>query len=161
MEREQAIIVKQFFVEQAGVVFEHLGFPRMAGRVLGWLLICDPPHQTPGELAAALQASKASISMTIRLLVQLGIIERVALPGNRRDSFRIRDHAWSRMTEERMEYVTTIRELAERGLTLRAGADDAATQRLREMRNFYAFYERELPALITRWRKEWQGEERE
>lgn len=151
---EQTMMAEQMFVEQAGVVMEHLGMPRMAGRVLGWLLICDPPQQSPGELAAALQASKASISTTIRYLVQVGIIERVVFPGKRRDYFRMREEAWSRSTEERFDMVTATRELAEQGLALQADADAAATERLREMRDFYAFTERELPAVIERWRQE-------
>jgi DNA-binding transcriptional regulator GbsR (MarR family) len=151
---EQATMAKQYFVEQAGVVIEHLGMPRMAGRVLGWLLICDPPQQSPGELAAALQASKASISTTIRYLMQIGLVERVVFPGKRRDYFRMREEAWSRTTEERFDMVTAMRELAEQGLALRADADAEATEQLREMRDFYAFNERELPALIERWRQE-------
>ncbi len=147
---------EQMYVEDVGVVFERVGFPRMAARVIGRLLICEPPHQSPGELAIALQASKASISTSVRLLVQIGIVERVAFPGKRRDSYRIRDEAWSRMTEERMDLVTTVRELAERGIALRADTGHTAGLRLREMREFYAFYEREMPAIIARWREEWQ-----
>ncbi len=151
---EQATMADQLFVEQAGIVLEHLGMPRMGGRALGWLLICDPPHQSPGEFAVALQASKASISTTVRMLVQVGLVERVVLPGQRRDYFRIRVDTWSRATEERMGLITSLRELAEHGLTLRTEADTEATGRLREMRDFYAFYERELPALVARWRQQ-------
>ncbi len=157
---EQATMAEQMFVEQAGIVMEHLGMPRMAGRALGWLLICDPPQQSPGELAVALQASKASISTTVRLLVQIGLVERVVLPGQRRDYFRIRADTWSRATEERMGLITSMRELAEHGLGLRTDADAAATARLREMRDFYAFYERELPALVARWRQQRGKEQR-
>ncbi len=160
MEDEQVIMAEQMFVEQAGGVIEHLGLPRMAGRVLGWLLICDPPQQSPGELAAALQASKASISTTVRLLVQVGLVERAVTPGKRRDYFRIREDTWSRATEERMGLITSMRALAESGLALRADADEEATRRLREMRDFYAFYERELPALVERWRRERREKQR-
>jgi DNA-binding transcriptional regulator GbsR (MarR family) len=160
MDDEQATMAEQYFVERAGVVIEHLGMPRMAGRVLGWLLICDPPQQSPGELAAALQASKASISTTIRYLVQIGLVERVVFPGKRRDYFRMREEAWSRTTEERFDMVTAMRELAEQGLALRADAGAEATEQLREMRDFYAFNERELPALIERWRQERRSEQR-
>ena len=31
------------FAEEVGRVFEQFGIARMAGRLLGWLLICDPP----------------------------------------------------------------------------------------------------------------------
>ena len=135
---------EQMYVEDVGVVFEQAGFPRMAARVIGRLLICEPSHQSPGELASALQASKASISTSVRLLIQFGIVERVAFPGKRRDYYRIRDEAWSRMTEERMGLVTTIRALAERGIALRAEtghdgglatARDAGVLRLLRARN--------------------------
>ncbi|MGI8856455.1 MAG: GbsR/MarR family transcriptional regulator [Thermomicrobiales bacterium] len=154
MDEEQATMAEQLFVERAGIVIEHLGMPRMTGRVLGWLLICDPPHQSPGELVVALQASKASISTTIRLLMQVALVERVVLPGRRRDYFRLREDTWSRSTEERMGLVTSLRELAEDGLALRANANEEATRRLCEMRDFYAFYEREVPVLVERWRQE-------
>jgi hypothetical protein len=29
------------------------------------------------------------------------------------------------------------------------------------MREFYAFYEREMPEIIARWREEWQGKRHE
>lgn len=157
MKDEQAVMADQYFVEQAGIVLEHLGMPRMAGRVLGWLLICDPPEQSPGELVGALQASKASISTTIRYLMQVGLVERAVLPGKRRDYFRIREDTWPRSTEERLGMVTAMRELAEDGLALRADAGAEANGRLREMRDFYAFTERELPALMERWRQERKG----
>lgn len=34
-----------YFVQGAGTFFEQRGMPRIAGRILEWLLICDPPHQ--------------------------------------------------------------------------------------------------------------------
>ncbi|MFQ3629252.1 MAG: MarR family transcriptional regulator, partial [Cyanobacteriota bacterium] len=76
------------FVEEVGLMFELIGLPRMAGRIFGWLLISQPPHQSSGELAEVLQASKGSISSMTRLLIQLGLIERLPLPGDRRDFFQ-------------------------------------------------------------------------
>lgn len=159
MEDERHHTAEQFFIEEAGIVLEHIGLPRMAGRVLGWLLICEPPYQSSGELATALHASKASISTTIRLLAQLGIVERMILPGKRRDYFRIREHAWAHIMEARAVMVTEMRALAERGLALRADADGEATRSLRDMHDFSTFYERELPASIARWRRAWQEQQ--
>ncbi|HEX7974611.1 MAG TPA: MarR family transcriptional regulator, partial [Anaerolineales bacterium] len=81
-------IAKQHFVEEVALVFEEIGIARMAGRILGWLLISNPPHQSADELAEALQASKGSISTMTRLLIQADLIERIGLPGERRDYFR-------------------------------------------------------------------------
>ena len=47
------------------------GLPPMAGRMWGWLLVCDPVEQTAGQLAEALHASRGSISGTGRMLSPL------------------------------------------------------------------------------------------
>ena len=44
----------------------------MAGRMWGWLLICEPPEQTAAEIAEALQASRGAISGTARILTTAG-----------------------------------------------------------------------------------------
>lgn len=142
---------QQHFVEEVGLLFETVGFPRMAGRVFGWLLISNPPHQSPGELAEVLQASKGSISTMTRLLEQIGLIERVSLPGHRRDYFRIKLNAWSELSKRRMEQVIAFRRLAERGLALLQNEPSDRTQRLQEMRDIHAFFEAELPLMLERW----------
>lgn len=139
------------FVEEVGLLFETIGLPRMAGRVLGWLLISNPPHQSPGELAEILQASKGSISTMTRLLEQIGLIERISLPGQRRDYFRIKLNAWSELTKRRMAQITAFREVAERGLALMQPDDPQLSLRLQEMHDIHKFFEMELPRLIERW----------
>lgn len=144
------------FVEEVGIVFEMVGLPRMAGRIFGWLLLSNPPHQSPAELASVLQASKGSISTMTRLLMQIGLIERISLPGQRRDYFRIRLNAWTELTRQRMAQITAFRQLAERGLELMNGSDPALSQRLEEMRDMHAFCEQELPKMLERWEQQRQ-----
>jgi DNA-binding transcriptional regulator GbsR (MarR family) len=145
---------QQQFIEAVGLSFEQAGLPRMAGRILGWLLICDPPHQSPGELAEVLQASKGSISSMTRLLEQLGLIDRLSLPGERRDYFRIRGESWTALFKRRMELVSTFRQLADRGLALLSEHTPEQRRRLEEMRDMYAFFEYEVPRLLERWEQE-------
>lgn len=139
------------FVEDVGVSFEMVGLPRMAGRIFGWLLISNPPHQSPGELAEVLQASKGSISTMTRLLMQIGLLERISLPGQRRDYFRIKPNAWTELTRQRMVQITVFRQLAERGLEVIAQSDPKLRERLEDMRDMHLFLEQELPLLIDRW----------
>jgi len=145
---------QQQFIEAVGLSFEQAGLPRMAGRILGWLLICDPPHQSPGELAEVLQASKGSISSMTRLLEQLGLIDRLSLPGERRDYFRIRGESWTALFKRRMELVSNFRQLADRGLALLSEQTPEQRRRLEEMRDMYAFFEYEVPRLLERWEHE-------
>src|SRR5579859_1637614 len=70
------------------------GIPRMTGRVLGWLLVCDPAEQTAAQLAEELGASKGSISGATGMLVRAGLVDRLHVRGERADRFRIRPEAW-------------------------------------------------------------------
>ena len=126
----------------------------MAGRILGWLIISDPPHQSIDELTSALMASKGSISTATRLLIQIGLIERISLPGVRHVCFRIRPGALQHLLRKKGEMLTIFRQLAERGLELTEGKSLMTRQGLEEMRDMYAFLEQEFPALLERWEQE-------
>ncbi len=142
------------FAEEVGIVFEQTGMPRMAGRILGWLLISDPPHQSTEQLTKALMASKGSISTMTRLLIQIGLIERLSLPGVRRDYFRLRSDAWQHMIGRGLtEEIKMVRQLAERGLELLGDKTPVTKKWLEEMRDVYTFLEREFPTLLERWER--------
>ena len=64
------------FIEKFGMVAEQDGFPRIAGRMMGFLLLNEGPY-TLDELAEELQISKTSASTNARLLEGHGVIERV------------------------------------------------------------------------------------
>ena len=143
---------EQRFVEEVGIVFEQTGLPRMAGRILGWLLISDPPHQSTDELADALMASKGSISTMTRHLIYFGLIERLSLTGVRHDYFRLRSDAWQHMIRRGLvDEIKMIRQVAERGLELLADKTSLTRKWLEEMRDVYTFLEQEFPALLERW----------
>lgn len=148
---------EKHFVEEVGLSFEQSGLPRMAGRILGWLLIADPPHQSTSELAEALMASRGSISTMTRLLIRIGLIERLSLPGVRHDYFRIQPGAWNQMIKQSKDHITASRQLAERGLELVKDKNPLTRQWLEEMRDMNAFFEREFPTLLERWEKEAAG----
>ncbi len=145
------------FVEEVGIAFEQNGLPRMAGRILGRLMIAEPPHQTTGELEEALMASKGSISTMTRLLIQIGLIERLSLPGIRHDFFRIKPGASYQLLKDSLDQATAFRQLIGRGLELIEGKTHVNRQWLEEMRDMYAFFEREFPALLERWEQERKG----
>jgi DNA-binding MarR family transcriptional regulator len=145
------------YVEEVGLFFEGSGLPRMAGRVIGWLLICEPAEQSAAELAAALQASKGSISAATRMLTHLRLIERVSLPGRRRDYFVILPGGWHDLILQRIRLLTAFRRLTERGLGMLSDADPARRERLEDVHELYVWLERELPALFERWARERKG----
>ena len=54
------------FVEEMGQMLASYGMTPMAGRMWGWLLICEPAEQTASEIADALHASRGAISGAVR-----------------------------------------------------------------------------------------------
>lgn len=145
---------EQHYVEEFGLFWEQMGLPRMTGRILGWLLICDPPEQTMTDLTERLQASKSSISTGTRMLIQFGFIERVSLPGERKDYYRLLPHLWTRVLAAKQNQLTDFLRLAERGLSLLPEAEAKRRERLEEMYDLYAFMDREYPKLLERWQTE-------
>ncbi len=95
------------FVEEIGLVFDSMHLPRMAGRVLGAILLGPADGPTAAELAETLQASKGSISNMTQLLIHYRFIERTVRAGDRRDRFVIKSGAWARMMLWRLELLAT------------------------------------------------------
>jgi DNA-binding transcriptional regulator GbsR (MarR family) len=139
------------FADEIGLFFEDNGLPRMSGRVLGWLLVCDPPHQSAEELAAALRASRSSISMAMQLLQTNGAVERYAVPGSRRTYYRLTPGFWLREAEDKAALAARWRKLADRGLGLLTDRSAESRQRLQEMRDMYAFFEDEYARMRDAW----------
>ena len=145
---------RQRYLEDFGLLFGQFGVSRMLGRVLGALMIADPPERTAEELAEELGASRGSISSATRSLIQMGIVQRRSRPGERRDYFRVKPGAWHGIMCREMEALRSFREMAERGLELLDSQDPDARRSLEEMRDFYAYWEREMPAVLERWERE-------
>ncbi|WKX13889.1 GbsR/MarR family transcriptional regulator [Streptomyces sp. NL15-2K] len=143
------------FAEDVALYFEQdAGLPRISGRVIGWLLICDPPEQTAGQLAETLQASKASISTSTRQLIQAGLVEKVSAPGDRRTYYRINDSGWVDSVFERLAAVTNILKVLEKGSELLAQDTPARRARLENVADLYRWMQRELPPLLARHREQ-------
>jgi DNA-binding transcriptional regulator GbsR (MarR family) len=141
------------FVEEFALAYEAAGIPRTAGRILGWLMVCDPPEQTASQLVEALGSSKASISTMTRLLAQMHLIERVPRRGSRQDYFRIRPGTWSERVKNGLAGLSLYKSLAEKGLRLLENAPPERAERLQEMRDLYAFFEEELQGLFERYER--------
>lgn len=142
------------YVEEFGLSFEGFGLPRMVGRVLGALMVSEAQELSAEEIAELLSASRGSISTATRSLVQMGLAQRFSKTGERRDYFRVKPGAWQGLMRREIDALGSFREMAERGLALMRDSDPEARRSLEEMRDLYAFWERELPALLERFEAE-------
>ncbi|GJL62717.1 MAG: hypothetical protein NPIRA04_13710 [Nitrospirales bacterium] len=146
-DRQKIDQIVETFVEQLGLVAQAEGMPRIAGRIMGFLVIHGGPFSFT-ELAKRLQVSRGSISTNSRLLENLGVIERVAQPGDRQDYFQIR----------RKPYVELLKGSVTRLYKARAVVDEAKEKlpdtwketqaRLEELGLFYGGMIKSTEAMI-------------
>jgi DNA-binding transcriptional regulator GbsR (MarR family) len=98
------------FIERCGVHWEKDGLPRIAGRIFGLTLISPDPCSLD-DIADALGVSKASVSNDARMLEQLGLVERVSLPGDRKVYYQITSQSIERSLETRLQRINDFQRL--------------------------------------------------
>ena len=144
--------VRERFIEQMGVISQGDGLPRIAGRLIG-LMVFDGRPYSFGDLAIELQVSRGSISTNVRILEQIGIIERVAKPGDRQDYFQLAEDPYANILKGALARSIKARETI--GKTVDAlpkkGQADVKT-RLGEFKTFYNTVVESLNDAIERTR---------
>lgn len=120
----------QAVIERMALFFERDGLPRIAGRVLGYLLLSPEPRSLD-DLADALQVSKSSASTDARRLERMGTVERVTIPGDRRDYYRIAADLPYRMGALWQERLVGTRDLLRDAMETPAAESDIVDRRLR------------------------------
>lgn len=144
------------FIENFGLFFEQIGVNRTAGRIVGWLMISDPPHQTLDEITAGLQMAKSTVSTSARLLTEFGLLDRISLPGIRADYYKLSEDFNATALERGLQQIIGFRAMAEQGLALLEGQPEERRARLQELYSLYSFLEVEYPTLLERWRERTQ-----
>ena len=137
-------------VETFSLVFERFGFQRMGGRMFALMLLRDEPLFTQAQLAEELDASTGSVSTMIRLLEQLGFVERVSLPGHRRDRFRLTEDPLMEMTVRRLRGAQQMIEIIEAARATR-NIGPRADARLARAVSFYEFFMDAMTESLAEW----------
>lgn len=99
-------------LDALALALEAFDIPPMAARILVRLATSGDSHQSLDQLAAALGASKASMSTMARILAGRGLVEVVPVRGSRRDHYRLAPRAWARLHHERASAFATVAHLA-------------------------------------------------
>jgi len=141
----EALEARELFIERNAIQAETSGLPRIAGRLIGIFLLDGGPISF-AELAERMHAS---VSTNTRLLERLGIIERVAMRGERQDFFSLRANPFLIVLEQSIadcqRFTTYVDEL------LAASPLSAdATARLKQAQDFHAVTAQTLQELLAK-----------
>lgn len=135
------------FAEDMGDLELVHGTPRTVLRVLGWMVVCEPQEQSAGDIQRELKLSAGSVSAAARLLVSVGLLERVTRRSDRRIHYRLREHGWGQVLEMRFRAFSELRDVADRAIAAAAGDAD---ERLFEIRDTYAQIVEGVESLLRR-----------
>ena len=137
---------------------DHLGrfyarryaFPPMAGRVLGYLLVCDPPDQTIADLSEALLASRSAVTGALDVLERTDAIRRSRAAGERMDRVRVDFSSAQSRGFDVSEY-RELGDLAREGLEVLKDASPERRATLVEMAAFADWLVERTGAMQEEW----------
>ena len=132
-----------------GLISKYDNLPRIAGRILG-LLIVEEGAFSLRELAETLQVSRGSVSTNARMLTEVGVIERVARPGDRQDYYQLAPNPFERMLTRMMEGLKQAVAIFDEAAASFPKDRGAAKVRLAEMAQFNRAAVESLADLIQR-----------
>lgn len=112
------------FASDFAAMWAATGSPLMDGRVLGYLMIMRREYISSADLAAVLDASAGSVSMSTRRLADAGFIKRKVVPGDRNHYYHADEDPWGTWLASERRYLDRQRDTIEHGMEVVAGSDD-------------------------------------
>jgi DNA-binding transcriptional ArsR family regulator len=147
MKRDEELI----FADHAGRFYARRhAFPPMAGRLIGYLMVCDPPQQAIDQLAEALMVSRSAVSGAVKWLEAFGLVARSRRAGERVDRVSASHDALEPRNFDSGLF-TEQAALFREGLALLPDAAAARRAPLEEMVALADFLGERLPQVLAEW----------
>jgi DNA-binding transcriptional regulator GbsR (MarR family) len=91
MNSDHVMLAKNRLIESAGRMTQDFGMGRIVGQVMA-ILYLTPCEASLDDLEKQLGLSKAAISIASRQLESMGLVQRVWLPGDKKNYYKIVDN---------------------------------------------------------------------
>jgi DNA-binding transcriptional regulator GbsR (MarR family) len=127
-------------------------FPPMVGRVLGYLLVCDPQNPTIAELSDALLASRSAVTGALEVLERLDVVRRSRAAGERMDRIHVDFSSAQSRGFDVAEY-QELGDLAREGLDVLKNAPPERRATLMEFEAFADWLVERTRTLQEEWEK--------
>lgn len=139
------------WVEQFALTWEGVNSPRMEGRIVGLLIIVERPYLSSQQIARLLTASAGAVSTATRRLVEIGFIQRHAIPGDRNHYFRVEDDIWGSWLEGERSYLPRFQRVIDEGLAAQPDVDAGPRRRLVNARNYMEWLAGHHRKMLAEW----------
>ncbi len=130
-------------------VLEQVGFPHGIAKVYAALTLAEGEGLSTGELIDELGISKAAVSNAMQFLIGTNLVERYRVRGSREAHYRILKGRWGDILARKFAATSRIRSAVEEAMV--SIDSPAASERLEEMRDVYAFFETEFENVMQRF----------
>ncbi len=147
MDRDKVLI----FSDHLGRFYaERYGFPPVAGRLIGYLYVCEPAQQSINDIAGTLLTSRSAINNVVKTLETQKLVHRSRPAGTRADLIGLNPLGWENMGFDPSEY-RQMASLAHEGLALLKDASPERRQALEIVASLNEFLALRLPQLFEEW----------
>jgi DNA-binding transcriptional regulator GbsR (MarR family) len=139
------------YADRLGQVFaRYSSVPPVAGRLLGYLIICKPEQQSINELASALKASRSAIVGAVQLLEARHVVKRTRAAGDRNDLIYFDINGFESRGFDASAYLQ-MAALFHEGLMLVKGDSEERQSHVQELIDFAQFLAERMPLLQKDW----------
>ena len=147
MDRDKVLV----FCDHLGRFYaERYGFPPVAGRLIGYLYVCEPAQQSINDIAEALLTSRSAINNAVKMLETQKLIHRSRPAGTRADLISLNPLGRENLGFDPTEYLQ-MAILAREGLELLGNASSERRQALEVVISLNDFLAERLPQLYEEW----------
>ena len=136
--------------------YSSFGLNPLMGRIVALLIISKEPRSLD-EIADSLEMSKGPISQICRRLKDRNLIEKVWVPGDRKDYYKTTSDIFGKAYENQMEKMRRNVEIAQRYSEETNSIDNEEAEyahaRMQEMKRFYELMDEHNNEFLEAWGK--------
>ena len=140
------------FIEDLSLIAEAEGVPRIAGRIVGLLLIRHEPLSFD-DIVEQIRVSRASVSTNTRLLESRGAIRRVSRLADRKDFFEAGPDFLERLYERRIQRERAGRRIAAKARAALPASYARTKESLKQMEEFHSLMIAATEKVLHDWNK--------
>lgn len=159
--------VNDSMLEGLGQLADYFGYNKVMGKMYGALLL-SPEPMSLDDLVEHLDVSKASVSMNMRMLENMGIVREVWVRGDRRKFYEAESDFWKILTNvlgsrelrdvnQALEVLDSSIDDLQQGLpSMKAQDQELASfymERIDQMKDFFRFAKLILTSILERNKK--------
>lgn len=150
----QNIDLTQQIVADFAEGYSNFGLNPLMGRIVGLLIISKDP-QSLDDIVEQLEMSKGPISQICRRLKERGLIEKVWIPGDRKDYYQAADDIFGKAYANQINKMQDNIEIAEKYLSMAQSMDsedaEFIKQQMKVMKSFYELMDEYNKKFVEAW----------